>query len=204
MELDGLVSSNLKKKRGDNSSPIYLEIENESIVELFLVSCRLSSIPRVVCEFKMLKELDLDRNAVNIIPSTIENLSFLEVLSLSDNNLGVFPEPLTKLISLQSLNLADNRITSMPSSIGDLKHLRHLALTNNHIEVMGEHIMSSIGPLKLYQGLFVADEVITNFRPRLNEWVATLILKGKNLEEVLGKKQQIYDNIRDKAGHLKK
>ena len=80
----------------------------------------------------------------------------------------------------------------------------HVKVVNNHIEVMGEHIVSDDGPLKLYQGLFGADEVITNFHPSLNEWVATLILKGKNMEEVLGKKQQTYDNIRDKAGHMKK
>ncbi len=75
----------------------------------------------------------------------------------------------------------------------------HIKVIQNHIEVMGEHIMSGIGPLKLFQGLFGADEVITNFHPDLNEWVATLILKGKNMEEVLGKKQQTYENIRDKV-----
>ena len=78
----------------------------------------------------------------------------------------------------------------------------HIKVIKNHIEVMGEHIMSGIGSLKLFQGLFDADEVITNFHPGLNEWVATLILKGKNMEEVLGKKQQTYENIRDKAGQI--
>ncbi|MCP4612510.1 MAG: 3-methylornithine--L-lysine ligase PylC [Planctomycetes bacterium] len=73
----------------------------------------------------------------------------------------------------------------------------HIKVTNNNIEVMGENIMSGIGPLKLFQGLFGADEVITNFHPDLNKWVATLILKGKNMEEVLGKKQQTYENIHD-------
>jgi pyrrolysine biosynthesis protein PylC len=78
----------------------------------------------------------------------------------------------------------------------------HIKVIKNHIEVMGEHIMSGIGPLKLCQGLFGADEVITNFHPDLNEWVATLIVKGKNMEEVLAKKQQTYENIRDKAGQI--
>ena len=78
----------------------------------------------------------------------------------------------------------------------------HIKVVDNHIEVAGEHIISGIGPLKLFQGLFGADEVITNFHPALNEWVATLILKGKNTEEVLDKKQQTYENIRDKAGQI--
>ena len=78
----------------------------------------------------------------------------------------------------------------------------HIKVIKNHIEAMGEHIMSGIGPLKLFQGLFGADEVITNYHPDRNEWVATLILKGKNTEEVLGKKQQTYENIRDKPGQI--
>jgi len=76
----------------------------------------------------------------------------------------------------------------------------HLQVMNNHIEVLGEHIMSGIGPLKLFQGLFGSDEVITNYHPDLSEWIATLILKGKTMEEVLNKKQQIYTNINSKAG----
>jgi pyrrolysine biosynthesis protein PylC len=78
----------------------------------------------------------------------------------------------------------------------------HIKVIQNHIEVRGEHIMSGIGPLKLFQGLFGADEVITNFHPDLDEWVATLILRGKNMEEVLGKKQQTYENIHNKVWHI--
>jgi pyrrolysine biosynthesis protein PylC len=78
----------------------------------------------------------------------------------------------------------------------------HIKVIKDHIEVMGEHIMSGIGSLQLFQGLFGADEVITNFHPDLNEWVATLILKGKSIEEVLDKKHQIYKNICEKAGQI--
>jgi pyrrolysine biosynthesis protein PylC len=78
----------------------------------------------------------------------------------------------------------------------------HIKVTNDQIDVLGEHIMSGIGPLKLFQGLFGADEVITNYHPDLNEWVAALILKGKNIEEVIDKKRQIYENIRDKAEQI--
>jgi pyrrolysine biosynthesis protein PylC len=78
----------------------------------------------------------------------------------------------------------------------------HIKVIKDHIEVTGEHIMSGIGPLQLFQGLFGADEVITNFHPDLNEWVATLILKGKSIEEVLDKQQKVYKNIREKAGQI--
>jgi len=78
----------------------------------------------------------------------------------------------------------------------------HIKVTEDRIEAMGEHIVSGIGPLQLFQGLFGANEVLTNFSPDLNEWVATLILKGRNLEEVLGKKEQTYKNIRNKAAQI--
>jgi len=75
----------------------------------------------------------------------------------------------------------------------------HIKVIKNHIEVKGERIMSGIGALKLFPGLFGADEVLTNSRSEIDEWVATLILKGKNMEEVLDKKQQTYENIRNKV-----
>ncbi|HCO94374.1 MAG TPA: 3-methylornithine--L-lysine ligase PylC [Phycisphaerales bacterium] len=78
----------------------------------------------------------------------------------------------------------------------------HIKVIKDNIEVKGEHIMSGIGSLLLFQGLFGADEVITNSRPEIDEWVATLIFKGKNMEEVLDKKQKTYENIRNKAGQI--
>ena len=80
--------------------------------------------------------------------------------------------------------------------------LEHIKVRRHHIEVMGEHIMSGVGPLELSPGLFGADEMITNFHPDRNQWVATLILSGKNMEEVLAKRQQTYENIRDKAARI--
>ena len=68
--------------------------------------------------------------------------------------------------------------------------------------MMGEHIMSGAGPLKFFQGLFGAHEVVTNLHPDSNKWVATLIFKGKSMEEVLGRQQQTYENIRNKVGQI--
>jgi pyrrolysine biosynthesis protein PylC len=80
----------------------------------------------------------------------------------------------------------------------------HVKVKERNIEVKGEHIMSGVSSLKLDQGLFGAHEVISNFHPDLKEWVATLILKGKNMEEVLGRRQQAYDNIHNRAEQIAK
>lgn len=76
----------------------------------------------------------------------------------------------------------------------------HIEVAGGQMEVKGEHIMSGASPLNLVAGLFGADEVITNFNPDCDGWVATLIFKGKTKQEVLGKRQQTYENIRDQAG----
>jgi pyrrolysine biosynthesis protein PylC len=80
----------------------------------------------------------------------------------------------------------------------------HVKVKENSIEVKGERIMSGVGSLKLQQGLFGAHEVISNFHPNLKEWVATLILTGKNMEEVVGRRQQAYDNIHNRAEQIAK
>ena len=72
----------------------------------------------------------------------------------------------------------------------------HVKVVRGRIAVKGEHVMTGAGPLALRPGLFGAHEAITNYHPDRAEWVATFIHKGKNKEEVLGKQQQTYENIR--------
>ncbi len=74
----------------------------------------------------------------------------------------------------------------------------HIKVKDNHIEVVGEHAMSGVAPLRLFQGLFGADEMLTNYRSSLDTWIATLILTGANIEEVHYKKKQTYINIRNR------
>jgi len=76
----------------------------------------------------------------------------------------------------------------------------HIRVEENDIQVAGEHIMTGVGALKRYPGLFGAHEVITNYHPALNEWVATLILTGTNMEALYGKRQEVYNRIRNSAG----
>lgn len=77
----------------------------------------------------------------------------------------------------------------------------HIKVSSGNIEQLGEHIVSGAGPLRLVNGLFGADEVITNYRYGMSEWVATLILKNKSDRELLDKKRHVYDNIRDLVAH---
>jgi pyrrolysine biosynthesis protein PylC len=131
-----------------------------------------------------LKALEIDARLPSQTPTTVFH-------STGINMVGLLAELfLTGKMNINPMNQPQTTI------------YEHVKVIENHIEVVGEHIMSGIGPLRWFQGLFGAHEVIANFHPDLNEWVATLIVKGKNMEEALGRKQQTYDNIRSRAGQI--
>ena len=138
----------------------------------------------VILHDSQLKALEIDARLPSQTPTAVFQSTGINMVKL-----------LAELFLTGKMNI--NHINQPQTTIYE-----HIKVIRNHIEAMGEHIMSGIGSLKLCQGLFGADEVITNFHPDLNEWVATLIVKGKNMEEVLAKKQQTYDNIRDEAGQI--
>jgi pyrrolysine biosynthesis protein PylC len=131
-----------------------------------------------------LKVLEIDARLPSQTPTAVFHSTGINMLKL-----------LTELFLTQKMNI--KHISQPQTTIYE-----HVKVIENHIEVMGEHIMSGVGPLKSYPGLFGANEVITNLHPGLKEWVATLILRGKNIEEVVGRKQQTYENIRNKVGQI--
>jgi len=54
----------------------------------------------------------------------------------------------------------------------------HLLVTPEKLEISGEHMMADAGPLRYREDFFGADEVITNYEPGKNFWVATVINTG--------------------------
>lgn len=72
----------------------------------------------------------------------------------------------------------------------------HIRVSPSGIESLGEHVMVVREPLYHYKGLFGADEIITNFREDRDEWVATLIIKGNNKEDVWKKRFTVIEEIK--------
>ena len=138
----------------------------------------------VILHDGQLKPLEIDARLPSQTPTTVFHSTGVNMVSL-----------------LAELFLTGNtKIDQMKQAQTTI--YEHVKVMKDNIEAMGEHIMSGVGPLKSCQGLFGAHEVITNFHPDLNEWVATLIHKGNNMEEALGRKQQTYDNIRNRVGQI--
>jgi len=138
----------------------------------------------VILHDGQLKALEVDARLPSQTPTTVFHSTRVNMVNL-----------LAELFLTGNMNI--NQMKQAQTTIYE-----HIKVMKDHIEVMGEHIMSGVGPLESYQGLFGAHEVITNFHPDLKEWVATLIHKGNNMEEALGRKQQTYDNIRNRVGEI--
>jgi pyrrolysine biosynthesis protein PylC len=71
----------------------------------------------------------------------------------------------------------------------------HIHVSGGHLKICGERIMTEGGPLDLRGDFFGADEAITNFEPNKDPWVATLIFRGTNRDEVCEKRNRSIAEI---------
>ena len=72
----------------------------------------------------------------------------------------------------------------------------HIKVTPNRLEVSGEHLISGTDALQIRENFFGADEAITNYTPRREEWVATLIISEKSREMAWEKRNRVISDIR--------
>jgi pyrrolysine biosynthesis protein PylC len=71
----------------------------------------------------------------------------------------------------------------------------HIEVSPEKLEVSGEHIMAEAGPLKLLKNFFGADEAITNYRPKISSWLATIIVVERDRETAWAKRCGVIDEI---------
>lgn len=76
----------------------------------------------------------------------------------------------------------------------------HIKVSEHKLEISGEHIMGSVGPLRLETDFFGADEAITNYSSDKKEWVATLIMTGEDRSQALQHRQQVIRKIISSCG----
>ena len=78
--------------------------------------------------------------------------------------------------------------------------VEHIHVMDDHLEVTGEHIMAGVGPLNLYPDFFGADEVLSSYSPGRTDWVATLIITGKDCQAAWDKRGLVLQEIRKEFG----
>jgi pyrrolysine biosynthesis protein PylC len=98
---------------------------------------------------------------------------------------------------LWSGSLLDNAQSDYKTSGVQGVIYEHIKVTGERLEVFGEHIMAHVGHLRLYENFFGADEAISNYREDKKEWVATLIVTGKDCEMAWERRGTVIKNIMD-------
>jgi len=78
--------------------------------------------------------------------------------------------------------------------------LEHIRVSDGRLAVLGEHIMAEDGPLHLEGKFFGADEALTSYAPGKAAWVATLVVKGSDLEDARKRRDGVHQAIRDRLG----
>ena len=76
----------------------------------------------------------------------------------------------------------------------------HIRVAQDQIEVLGEHMMSTAGPLQKVSGFFGADVGLTNLAESRPSWVATLITTGKDRQEAWQRRCRVMEKIGDFLG----
>lgn len=76
--------------------------------------------------------------------------------------------------------------------------LEHIRVHDGQLSVCGEHIMAEDGPLHREQDFFGADEVLTSHTLGKDDWVATLIVTGSDLDDARARRDQAVSEIRNR------
>jgi pyrrolysine biosynthesis protein PylC len=72
----------------------------------------------------------------------------------------------------------------------------HVRVSSGELAILGEHILSDAGALTLTTDFFGADEALTNYRPGIADWVATLIIKESTKEALWKKHTHVIGSIK--------
>ncbi len=76
--------------------------------------------------------------------------------------------------------------------------LEHIRVRDGHLAVCGEQIMTEAGPLHLEANFFGADEALTNHAPGKDDWVATLMVTGSDLDGARDRRERVIREIRSR------
>ncbi|MEO1262867.1 MAG: leucine-rich repeat domain-containing protein [Bacteroidota bacterium] len=202
--LDNLISLNLNLNPKLESFPTIV-VRMDTLENLNISLCNLSSLPPEVSKMEDLTDFDLSGNfLVNLPPEIgdLKNLTALDLsgnqlkslapeigklqnlisLDLSDNNLDSLPAEIGELQNLQYLNLSENKLASLPDEIGNLRHLTTLVLSTNQLK----EIPSAISDLSHLTSLFISDNLLTELPSDLRhlESLSILLLDNNQLKEI--------------------
>jgi hypothetical protein len=114
----------------------------DSLVELYLDSNQLSSLPDSIGGLDALEILSLNNNPFTQLPGSISGLSSLVRLIINNNQLTSLPDEICQMTWLERLYANNNQIESLPDCIGNLTSLKSLQLANNKLSSLPASIVN--------------------------------------------------------------
>ena len=126
-----------------------------------------------LCEFKKLRILQIDNCNLSKIPESIFCLINLEELSFFNNDISVLPTELFSLTKIRELQLGGNLLTKLPNEILNLKKLEMLeisgGLKRNNIEKLPNNFFKIMLNLtEFYPPDFMNEEEYKDYKPKEN------------------------------------
>lgn len=133
----------------------------------------------IILSGKSIKVLEIDARLPSQTPAAVFHSTGINLVELL-GNITVYPDT-----DLNSFYISEQKGVIY----------EHIRVTSETLQVSGEHIITGYGPLLLVKDFFGADEAITSYYPGSSEWVATLIITGKDRYEAWQHRQEVIKQI---------
>lgn len=127
----------------------------------------------MLCEFKKLKYLAIDNCNLTEVPASIFCLKDLEKLSLFNNDISALPTELFQLTKIEELQLGGNLLTTLPNEILKLKKLKMLEISGgmkrNNIAKLPPNFFKTLNNLtEFYSPDFMKEDEYKDYKPKEN------------------------------------
>lgn len=99
------------------------DIKTKPITKISFTKKNLLVIPKEICYFEKVREIDFHGNLLKYIPEEIENLNCLETLDISDNYIEEIPKKLANLKNLKKLIIYSEPPPHCPDEIKQKENL---------------------------------------------------------------------------------
>jgi pyrrolysine biosynthesis protein PylC len=176
-----------KRVSAPSSLPPHLCREMEEMAVSLAEAVALSGIMdvEVVLHEGRLKVLEIDARLPSQTPAAVYHSTGINMV-----------ERLATLFTVEGEVGADS-VPTLPVKGSILEHIR---VGQGHLAVGGERMMAGAGPLHPEEDFFGADEALTNHAPGRDDWVATLMVTGSDLQDAWDHRNRVIDEVRNRFG----
>ncbi|KAJ8417398.1 hypothetical protein AAFF_G00286250 [Aldrovandia affinis] len=117
----------------EQSKPENLAQKLPNLVELYLRSNNMVTVPEAICDLAKLQSLDLSDNSLQVIRPEIRQMRSLHHLRLANNRLKTLPPEIGDLKELETLDVSMNLLVTLPARLHQCRSLQCLTADRNSL-----------------------------------------------------------------------